>query len=71
MRSGGGSKRRSLTAVDLFAGCGGLTQGLKRAGYRVMAAIEIDERARETYQMNHPEVWLAGADIREDRKSVV
>ena len=65
MRSGAGLRRRSLTAVDLFAGCGGLTQGLKRAGYRVMAAIEIDERARQTYQMNHPEVWLAGADIRD------
>lgn len=53
------------TAIDLFAGCGGLTAGLKGAGYRVIAAVEIDKNARETYALNHPEVFLAGEDIRE------
>lgn len=52
------------TAWDLFAGCGGLTTGLKTAGFNVVAAVEIDAKARETYAMNHPEVWLAGADIK-------
>lgn len=55
---------RRPTAIDLFAGCGGLTVGLKGAGYRVVAAVEIDERARETYALNHPKVLLAGEDIR-------
>lgn len=53
-----------MTAVDLFAGCGGLTQGLKDAGYNVLAAVEIDQKARATYALNHPEVRLAGEDIR-------
>ncbi len=55
----------SQQAVDLFAGCGGLTEGLKQAGFSVVAAVELDGQARETYALNHPDVWLAGTDIRE------
>jgi DNA (cytosine-5)-methyltransferase 1 len=52
------------TALDLFSGAGGLTLGLKRAGFRVLAAVEIDCLAAETYRLNHPEVELREADIR-------
>lgn len=55
----------NLTAIDLFSGCGGLTQGLKDAGYLVKAAVEIDPKARKTYSLNHPDVPLIGSDIRE------
>lgn len=51
-------------AVDLFSGCGGLTQGLKQAGWRVCVAIECEPKASETYQINHPEVQLIQEDIR-------
>lgn len=53
------------SAIDLFSGCGGLTQGLKDAGFEVLAAVEIDAKARETYRLNHQDVALVGADIRE------
>lgn len=52
------------TAIDLFSGAGGLTQGLKSAGYNVQAAIEIDPLASNTYALNHPSVKLVTADIR-------
>lgn len=53
------------TAIDLFSGCGGLSQGLMDAGYRVLAAVEIDEKACETYRANHQDVGLLVEDIRQ------
>lgn len=55
--------RKIWRAVDLFAGCGGLTAGLKRAGFRVVSAVEIDNLAASTYSSNHPEVNLLHKDI--------
>ena len=51
------------TAIDLFAGAGGATQGLMEAGFRVLAAIENDLSAAASYKANHPEVWLEARDI--------
>jgi DNA (cytosine-5)-methyltransferase 1 len=53
------------SAIDLFSGCGGLTLGLKRAGFEVVAAVEIDGRAKDTYAANHADVHLYHVDIRE------
>ncbi len=51
-------------AVDLFSGCGGMTEGLRRAGLRVVSAVESDSLAAETYRVNHPQVKLLEEDIR-------
>ena len=52
------------TAIDLFAGAGGATQGLKQAGFRVLAAVESDRDAAGTFAKNHPEVKVWAEDIR-------
>lgn len=54
---------REYRAVDLFSGCGGLTEGLKQAGFTVVGAIEISPLAVATYAANHPEVTVKKADI--------
>jgi DNA (cytosine-5)-methyltransferase 1 len=54
-----------LTAFDLFCGAGGLTEGLKQAGFRVLAAVDNAPLAVDTYRLNHggTRVWLC--DIRQ------
>jgi DNA (cytosine-5)-methyltransferase 1 len=53
-----------LTALDIFAGGGGLTVGLKRACFQVLGAVEIEGNAFSTYKANHPEVKVFKQDVR-------
>ncbi|MGY3484443.1 DNA (cytosine-5)-methyltransferase 1 [Bradyrhizobium sp. USDA 4011] len=55
--------KSKYTAIDLFSGCGGLTLGLKLAGFKVLAAIEKDALAVQTYKANHPGVAVCHDDI--------
>ena len=57
------SSIREFTAIDLFSGCGGLTLGLKQAGFRVLAAIEMDKKSNEAFSQNHLEVLLKRRNI--------
>ncbi len=54
---------RKPIAIDLFCGAGGLTRGLKDAGFKVLAGIEIDPTAARTFRANHPRVKLYENDI--------
>jgi len=42
----------NLTYVDLFAGCGGLSLGLEKAGYSLELAVEKSDMAAETFYHN-------------------
>lgn len=44
--------RHNPTVVDLFAGCGGLSLGLERAGFFPLYVNELNADARETYLIN-------------------
>ena len=54
------------SAVDLYCGSGGVTAGLKAAGWHVIAACDNDPIASSTYRANHPEVTLVEDDIKKD-----
>lgn len=54
---------KRYTAVDLFCGAGGLTVGLNDAGFDVLAGVELNAVAAETYSLNHPEHKLYKQDI--------
>ncbi len=43
---------RSFTVVDLFSGCGGLSLGFERAGFKIVAAYDNWKPAIETYGKN-------------------
>lgn len=39
---------RKLNFIDLFAGCGGLSEGFYRMGFNALAHVEIDTTACKT-----------------------
>lgn len=47
------------TAVDLFCGAGGLSEGFRRAGFEVVLAVDREPRMLAAYRANHPgtRVW--------------
>ena len=45
--------RKKFTAVDLFCGAGGLSEGFVEAGFEILAANDFDSRAAETFKLNH------------------
>lgn len=59
--------RRGSSYVDLFAGAGGLSVGLERAGFELVHAVEVDEDARQTFANNRDglTVEALSGDIRE------
>lgn len=59
-----GSRRIKFSAIDLFCGCGGLSLGLRWAGFKVVAAIDNDALSTSTYAANHKRTCLVKSDIR-------
>lgn len=59
-----------LTAIDLFAGAGGLSEGFRQSGFDILAANDFDHFSGETFSFNHPDsIFIDGPiqDISADR----
>lgn len=56
----------TVRVLDLFAGAGGLSEGLRQAGFfRTVQAVEMDPEAAATYSLNHPEADVFVGPIQE------
>jgi DNA (cytosine-5)-methyltransferase 1 len=62
---------RGLTAVSLFAGGGGLTLGIERAGFETLFATDIERSSADTFRRNFPRVPFFQGDVRRLTKQEV
>lgn len=49
-----GIQRQGFTCISLFAGCGGLDLGLQQAGFKVLAATDLDPIVAISHEKNFP-----------------
>lgn len=57
-------KDKRPTAIDLFAGCGGFSLGFRKAGFNILAAVENNKYAAQTYRFNQKGTIVIEEDIR-------
>lgn len=55
---------RKPTAIELFAGAGGVALGLEKAGFDTKLLVEIDKDCVKTLRKNRPEWNIIAEDIR-------
>ena len=46
------NKDGTFNCIDLFCGCGGLSEGFKLAGYNIIGGIDFNQKAIDTYNHN-------------------
>lgn len=54
----------TLAVVDLFAGAGGISEGFRQAGFRILAGSDNDPDAAATFALNFPEASVVTGDVR-------
>ena len=55
--------KNRYTAIDLFAGAGGMSLGFEQAGFDVLAAVEYDPVHASIHQYNFPKTKVICADV--------
>lgn len=55
-----------LNVLDLFCGAGGFSEGFRQAGYRIIAGIDNDANALNTFEFNFPEALTIRKDLSRD-----
>lgn len=55
----------AATVIDLFCGCGGFSLGAELAGFRSLAAVDMDPTLQSAYRRNFPGARAIVADTRD------
>lgn len=55
---------KKYTVIDLFSGCGGISEGFKETGrFEIVGGVEFDELASKTFKYNFPNSKAIHGDI--------
>ena len=58
-------KQKKLNFVDLFAGAGGMSNGLEQAGLNCVLGVDFERAAMETFKANHHNAEVFVGDIKD------
>lgn len=57
------SKKDNPTVISIFAGCGGSSLGYSIAGYKELLAVEWDNNAVKSFELNFPDIPIYHGDV--------
>jgi DNA (cytosine-5)-methyltransferase 1 len=57
------NKKIKYKTIDLFSGCGGMSWGLHKLGFDIIAGIDNWKISLDTFKLNHPEAQTYNEDI--------
>lgn len=57
---------KQYSVIDLFCGCGGLSKGFEKAGYKIILGVDNNEPALKTFLKNHNNSKAYDGDLFED-----
>jgi DNA (cytosine-5)-methyltransferase 1 len=52
-----------MNVIDLFCGCGGISEGFRLAGFNIVGGIDFNDESIKTYQKNFPKAKAICADL--------
>lgn len=55
--------KKRMKVIDLFCGCGGLSEGFEDAGFKIVCGNDVDKNMIESFKLNHPEAKAILGDI--------
>lgn len=57
----------SLNVIDLFSGCGGFSYGFQDAGFHVIAGVDNEQSALNTFKHNHEDSEIFNYDLSSEK----
>ncbi len=65
------TKKTTITAIDLFCGCGGISKGLELSGIDVILGLDFFKEAGDTYKRNFNHEFVFGDITKNETKTLL